>query len=266
MSAVSDVIHSEIDAGIRTITMNRPDSLNALNQELSDALTEALDQAAADPQVRCVVITGAGRAFSSGADLADVQPTIEAGERFRPSEILRGRYHPFITRIVEMEKPVIAAVNGVAAGAGASLAYACDLRIASDKAKFFMAFIKIGLIPDAGSNYFLPRLVGYQKALELAMTGDIIDAQTALQIGLVNKVVPADELAAATRAFAEPLASGPTRAYALTKKSMRFGATQTLEATLDYEADLQDQAASTRDAIEGVTAFIQKRPAVYEGR
>lgn len=263
---MSDVVHSEIDGGIQTITLNRPDSLNALNQELSEGLTEALDQAAADAAVRCVVITGAGRAFSSGADLSVAQPLLESGDRFRPSDLLRNTYHPFITRIVEMEKPVIAAVNGIAAGAGASLAYACDMRIASDKAKFFMAFVKIGLIPDAGSNYFLPQLVGYQKALELAMTGDIIDAQTALDIGLVNKVVPADELLEQTRVWSEPFATGPTRAYALTKRSMRFGATHELASTLDYEADLQDQVAMTRDVTEGISAFIEKRAPTFEGR
>ena len=260
---MSDVIHTEIEGGVATITMNRPDALNALNQELSDGLNEALESAARDAAVRCVVLTGAGKGFSSGADLADVD--LDSGP-FRPSTILHGRYHRFVKTIVEMEKPVIASVNGVAAGAGCSLALACDMRIASDKARFFQAFIKIGLIPDSGANYLLPRLVGYQKALELAMGGEIIDAATALDIGLVNRVVPHDELADATRAWAAEFSAGPTRAYGLTKKAMRFGATHELYDTLNYEAELQDQVALTEDVVEGITAFTEKRKPDFKGR
>jgi 2-(1,2-epoxy-1,2-dihydrophenyl)acetyl-CoA isomerase len=165
-----------------------------------------------------------------------------------------------------MEKPVIAAVNGVAAGAGASLAFACDFRIAGEHAKFFMAFVKIGLIPDAGSNHLLPQLIGYAKALELAMTGDIIDAETALSLGLVTRVVPAGDLMKEARAWAEPFATGPTRAYALTKRSMRYGATHDLRQTLEVEAELQDQAAMTQDVREGITAFREKRAPNFQGK
>lgn len=263
---MSDVVLYEVDGGIATITLNRPESLNALNQEISHAFTDALTGAAEDTAVRVVLVAAAGKGFSSGADLADVETKMDAGERFVPSDILRDRYHRFVHAIVEMEKPVIAAVNGVAAGAGASIALACDFRIASDKARFFQAFIKIGLIPDSGANYFLPHLVGYAKALELAMLGDIIDAQTALEIGLVHRVVPHDDLMKEARAFAEQFASGPTHAYGLTKKSLRYGATHGLAETLEYEADLQDQAALTRDATEGIKAFREKRAPNFEGR
>jgi len=263
---MADVVRFEVADGIATLTLNRPDALNALNQELSDALIARLGEAGSDRSVRCVVLTGEGRAFSSGADLAEVERQIAEGGRIDPASILRKRYNPIIMSIVEMEKPVIAAVNGVAAGAGASLALACDMRIASDKARFFQAFVKIGLVPDSGATYLLPRLIGYQKALELALTGDIIDAEAALSLGLVNRVVPHDDLAKETKAWAEPFATGPTRAYALTKKAMRFGATNDVASTLDYEADLQQQAALTADSAEGISAFLQKREATFEGR
>lgn len=263
---MGDVLHYDIDGGIATITMNRPDALNALDEDLSAALIDAIARAGSDLAVRCVVITGTGRAFSSGADLQEAKRRIEEGGNLSPGEILRTRYNPIVLGIVEMEKPVIAAVNGVAAGAGLSVALACDLRIASDQARFMQAFVKIGLVPDAGSNHFLPRLIGYAKALELSMTGDIIDAETALQLGLVNRVVPHDELMKQAREWAEPFATGPTRAYGLIKKAMRFGATNDLTPTLDYEPELQDQAALTRDANEGIRAFLEKRAATYEGR
>lgn len=263
---MADIIQYEASDGIATITLNRPDSLNALNTEISHALIDVLGTVAQDATVRCVILTGAGRAFCSGADLAEAQERIDAGQRLDVSEILRDRYHRIIMGIVEMEKPVIAAVNGVAAGAGASLALACDLRVGSDKAKFLQAFIKIGLIPDSGANHLLPHLVGYAKAMELALTGDMIDADEALRLGLINRVVPAEDLLKEARAWAEPFASGPTRAYGLTKKAMRFGATNDLAATLDYEADLQDQAAMTHDSLEGIKSFIEKRPPTFEGR
>lgn len=263
---MGDAVLTEVSDGIATVTLNHPDTLNALDTELSNALIEALDATGGDPAVRCVIITGAGRGFSAGADLQEVQRRIDAGEKLDPGEILRARYNPIVLGITEMPKPVIAAVNGAAAGAGASLALACDLRIASDKAKFLQAFIKIGLIPDSGAHYLLPRLVGYAKAMELALTGDTIAAEQALALGLVNRVVPHDELLAQARAWAEPFASGPTVAYGLTKKAMRFGATNDLAAVLDLEADLQDQAALTQDSAEGIASFIQKRPPRFEGK
>lgn len=251
--------------GVATITLNRPDALNALDATLTVELQKVIAEAAGDPAVRCVVITGAGRAFCSGADLAQLEDAYKAGEPPQLGEMLRERYHPVIAPIVTMEKPVVASVNGVAAGAGASLALACDFRIASEKAKFFQAFVKVGLVPDSGSTYFLPRLVGIAKATELALLGEIVGAEEALRIGLVTKVVPADDLAAETRSFAEGLASGPTHAYGLGKKALRFGAVHDLESAMDYEADLQSQAALTADHLEGVRAFIEKRDPKFEG-
>lgn len=259
-----DVLLYEANDGIATITLNRPGSLNALDEGLSLALQKALGEAGGDQSIRCVVITGAGRAFCSGADLRGLQ---EASEDM-PSigDVLRERYHPIVLTIVEMEKPVIASVNGIAAGAGASLALTCDFRVAGDQAAFFQAFIRVGLVPDSGANYLLPHLVGYTKAVELAMLGDMVSAEEAHRIGLVTTVVPAAELEAQTRALAERLASGPTRALALTKKALRFGATNDLAATLEYEADLQSQIGITHDAREGVTAFLEKRAPAFEGR
>lgn len=252
--------------GVATVTLNRPDNLNAINTALAEEIQKALAEAAGDPGVRCVVITGAGRGFCAGADLAQLEDAYKAGEPPALGDMLRARYHPVILPIVNMEKPVVASVNGVAAGAGASLAFACDFRIASEHAKFFQAFVKVGLVPDSGSTYFLPRLVGIAKAIELAMLGDIVDAEEALRIGLVTKVVPAADLASETRAFADRLASGPTRAYALAKKALRFGAVQDLESALDYEADLQNQVALSADHLEGVKAFMEKRAPKFEGR
>ncbi|HJR18617.1 MAG TPA: enoyl-CoA hydratase-related protein [Actinomycetota bacterium] len=256
----------ESGGGIATITLNRPDNLNSFNSTLIEELQKALAESAGDPDIRCVVITGAGRGFCAGADLAHLEDAYNAGQAPALGDMLRERYHPVILPIVNMEKPVVASVNGVAAGAGASLALACDFRIASDKAKFFQAFVKVGLVPDSGSTYFLPRLVGTAKAAELAMLGDIIGADEALRIGMVTKVVPADDLEKETKAFAERLAAGPTRSYALTKKALRFGAVQDLESSLEYEADLQNQIALTADHLEGVKAFMEKREPKFEGR
>jgi 2-(1,2-epoxy-1,2-dihydrophenyl)acetyl-CoA isomerase len=252
--------------GVATVTLNRPDALNALNSTLVEELQKALAEAAGDPEVRCVVVTGAGRGFCAGADLAQLEDAYKAGEPPALGDMLRARYHPVILPIVGMEKPVVASVNGVAAGAGASLALACDFRIASDKAKFFQAFVKVGLVPDSGSTYFLPRLLGIAKATELAMLGEIVGADEALRIGMVTKVVPADDLEKETKALADLLASGPTRSYALTKKALRFGAVQDLESALEYEADLQNQIALTADHLEGVKAFMEKREPKFEGR
>jgi 2-(1,2-epoxy-1,2-dihydrophenyl)acetyl-CoA isomerase len=262
---MESVIYETSD-GIATITLNRPEVLNALDGTLADEIAKSVTQANGDPAVRCIVITGAGRAFCAGADLKPIEEFYRRGERAPVGDILRDRYNPMIDPIVNADKPVIAAVNGVAAGAGASLALACDFRIAGDKAKFFQAFIKIGLIPDSGATHFLPRLVGTAKALELAMLGDIIDAAEALRLGLVTKVVPQGSLVEETRAFATRLAAGPTKAYALTRKAVQFGAVNDLRQTLDFEADLQQELAASPDHMEGVIAFLEKRDAKFQGR
>lgn len=261
-----EAILYDVADGIATITLNRPDVLNALNGTLAQEIHKAVVQASGDPDVRCVVITGEGRAFSAGADLTEIEPAYRAGEIPPLGDALRQRYNPMVQPIVECTKPVVASVNGVAAGAGASLALACDFRIASDKARFFQAFIVIGLIPDSGANYFLPRLVGLAKALELAMLGDMIDAQEALRLGLVTKVVPHDSLADETRAFAAQLAAGPTKAYSLARRAMHFGSAHDLEQTMDLEADFQQELATSPDHIEGVTAFLEKRSPKFQGR
>jgi 2-(1,2-epoxy-1,2-dihydrophenyl)acetyl-CoA isomerase len=257
-----ETVTYEVQDGIGTITLNRPKRLNAIDQTLSRELREALAEAAADRLVRCVVLTGAGRGFCAGLDLSQVPPDVRT---FTPGDALRASFHPLIHGIVGMEKPVIAAVNGTAAGAGASLALACDFRLAATEASFLQAFVRIGLVPDSGATYFLPRLIGYARALELAMLGEIVDAERALEIGLVNRVVPADDLAKETEALARRLADGPTYALALTRKAMIFGANADLEHALDYEADLQTLAASTADAFEGIAAFLEKRPARFTG-
>jgi 2-(1,2-epoxy-1,2-dihydrophenyl)acetyl-CoA isomerase len=256
----------EISAGVGTLTLNRPDALNALNRQITEELHKVLAEAAGDPAVRCLLITGAGRGFSAGADLTQLEDSYRAGQPVALGDLLREGYNRVILPIVHMEKPVVAAVNGIAAGAGCSLALACDFRIASDKARFFQAFIKVGLVQDSGASYFLPRLVGFAKAMELALLGDIVDSDTALRYGLVTKVVPHDSLMDEARAFAERLAAGPTRAFALSKRALYFGADNALEQTMDYEADLQAQMALTADHMEGVKAFLEKREPKFEGK
>ncbi len=261
-----ETVTSEVKNAVATITMNRPDVLNAFDVNLASDMTKAVESAASDRDVRCIVITGAGRGFSAGADLGQLENAYRDGDAGPLGDILRERYHPVILGIAQADKPVVAAVNGVAAGMGASLALACDFRIASDKARFFQAFIKIGLIPDSGGTYFLPRIVGVAKAIELAMLGELIDAATALRYGLVTKVVPHDGLAAEAQAFGEQLAAGPSRAYALTRRAISFGANADLEQTLENEALLQAELATSPDHKEGVLAFLEKRAPNFGGR
>jgi 2-(1,2-epoxy-1,2-dihydrophenyl)acetyl-CoA isomerase len=251
---------------ICTITLNRPDVLNAFNDALTTELGEALKAAERDSNVRAIVMTGAGRAFSSGQDLADLKDRYKPGFVPQLGDDLRRRYNPIIKRIREMEKPVIAAVNGVAAGAGCSLALACDMRIASDQASFIEVFINVGLIPDSGSTFMLPRLVGLGKAFEMCCTGQKVDAAEALRIGLVNQVVPAAELAAATNKVAAKLASFPGRAIALTKRLLNKSMQNHLDAQLEAEAYDQETAGKTADHYEGVTAFLEKRKPSFSGQ
>ncbi len=247
--------------GVLTITLNRPEVLNAFNDQMLRELHDTLRQAARDAAVRCVVLTGAGRAFCSGQDLRDRT----GPATFSLSESLRSRYNPVILLLRTMEKPVVAAVNGVAAGAGCSLALAADLRIASDRASFIEVFARVGLVPDSGSTYFLPRLVGLGKAFELAYTAEPVEASEALRLGLVNRVVPHDELVPQSRALATRLAAGPTRGYGLTKRAINFGLSVALDQALDYEAYLQEVAGRSADHREGVAAFLQKRQANFKG-
>lgn len=254
--AVSD------ENNVRTITLNRPDELNAIDERVTSELQKELKGVARDKSVRCLVLTGAGRAFCAGQDL---KSATSGDGPMDFAAALRRRYNPVVTALREMEIPTIASVNGVAAGAGWSLALACDLRIASTKAKFVVAFGSIGLVPDSGMTLTLPRLVGHAKALEIAWLGDPISAESAVEFGLVNKVAEPSQLVAATREWAERLAKGPTKGMGLTKRAINASLSNDLAAQLEYEAQLQGIAGRTKDYNEGVTAFIEKRPAEFTG-
>jgi 2-(1,2-epoxy-1,2-dihydrophenyl)acetyl-CoA isomerase len=251
----------EVADGVGTITLDRPAALNSLEATLKRELLAALREAGRDPGVRVVILTGAGRAFCAGQDLK---------ERLAPDPApldveVRERFNPLVRAIRDLDKPVIAAVNGVAAGAGASLAFACDLRLAAESASFVLAFGRIGLIPDTGATWLLPRLVGLGRASELLLLADPLPAAEALRIGLVNRVVPDDELAAETRRVATSLAAGAPRAMALTKQAMRRALEAGFEASLDYEASLQGIAGRTTDHAEGLAAFVEKRSPRFTG-
>ena len=256
----------ERDGAVTVLTLNRPDVLNAFDEPLTEALNASLADCAADPAIRAVVITGAGRAFSAGQDLADRLAMIEKTGELHLGDELRRRYHPAIAAIREMRKPVIAAVNGVAAGAGLGVAIACDIRVAASSATFRPAWGRVGLVPDAGSAFFLPRLVGWGRALDMVLTGDPVTADEALRIGLVTRVWPDAEFVAKWRELAETLAHGATEAFALTKEGLNAAMARGFAEFLDHEADLQDRAGRTHDYAEGVRAFSEKRPAKMEGR
>ncbi|HEY9870049.1 MAG TPA: enoyl-CoA hydratase-related protein [Candidatus Obscuribacterales bacterium] len=264
--AEENILLIESKGAVRVVTLNRPDKLNSFNDELTFKLQAALKEAEKDSSVRCLIITGAGRGFCAGQDLASRSISFEAGQRPCLGDSIRRRYNPLIIRIRRMEKPIIAAVNGVAAGAGASLAFACDFRIAADSASFIQSFTKVGLIPDSGSTFFLPRMVGITRALELMLTADKLEAREALTLGLVNNVVPQDQVMKAALAFAERLSLGPTKAFGLTKRAVNRAVFPDLEELLDYEASLQEIAGRSDDFEEGVKAFIEKRQPIYSGK
>jgi 2-(1,2-epoxy-1,2-dihydrophenyl)acetyl-CoA isomerase len=262
---MTDTVLLERYEGVATVTLNRPDKLNAFNDEMLAGLTKHLKAVATDDTVRCVVLTGAGRGFSAGQDLASVRDrAASGGMRFR--EHLEHAYNPVILRLRTMEKPVLAAINGVAAGAGASLALACDLRIAASSASLIQAFVGVGLVPDTGSTWALTRLVGFSRAFELASSGRTVPAAEALALGLVNRVAPDEELRGAAAVWAAELASGPTKALGLTKRAMNRALTTSLDDALLYEAQLQEIAGRTADHAEGVAAFLGKRPPQFQGR
>ena len=241
--------------GVATITLHRPEVFNAFNRQLHRDLMEAIRKAERDPAVRCVVLTGTGKAFCSGQDLKDVPlDRLEA-----LADIVRETYNPLILKLRSLGKPVVAAVNGVAAGAGMSLALACDMRVAVEGARFVAAFARIGLVPDSGMTYFLPRLIGPARAAELCMLGGEVDAPTALSWGLVNAVASAEEFPAAVSSLAARLADGPAIAIGLLKRALELSATGTLEELLEYEAMAQQVAGSSPEASEGIAAFREKR-------
>jgi len=251
----------QVDGAVATITLNRPDVLNALNTALMLALREAVEKASADAAVRAVVVTGAGRGFSAGADLAS-----SSGGTGNAGTTLRERYHPVILAMRAMPKPIISAVNGVAAGAGMSIAMAGDIILAGRSASFLQAFSKIGLVPDAGSTWFLPRYVGDVRARALAILADRISAQDAQSFGLVWQVHEDAELLPKAQEMAQRLAAMPTRAYAMIKQALNDSHQRDLATQLELEADLQVEAGKTEDFREGVAAFLQKRPPQFKGR
>lgn len=257
------------DAGVLTITLNRPDSLNAYNEAMSVELSTALKSAAREDSVRCVLLTGAGRAFCSGQDLAEIKDRYapeNAGKETDFAAHLRQKFNPIVSRLRTLEKPVVAAVNGIAAGAGASFAFACDLRVCAKSAAFAMAFTSIGLVPDSAACYTLLQHVGYARAAEMLYLGEKISAQQAYDFGLVNRVVEDADLADQARALALKLAAMPTRAIALTKRLLGAAWTATLDEQLEHEAFLQFTAGNTADHREGVRAFLEKRKPAFTGK
>jgi len=261
---VADSVLYQLDGAVATITINRPTARNALTAESKVALLEALRTASGDDHVRAVVVTGAGPAFCSGQDLREHADLLAAGGS--PLDTVRHHYNPIIATIADMPKPVVAALPGVAAGAGASLAFACDFRIAAERASLLLAFARVGLGADSGASWTLPRLVGAAKAAELLMLAEPIDSATALRLGLLTWVVPDDELPAAAASFAARLATGPTLAYAAIKESLLYGSSHTLTESLEKEADLQERLGSSADHQSATEAFVAKQPPVYHGR
>ena len=261
------VLRSQAGA-VLTLTLNRPEKLKAFNVAMASALIAALGEAERDASVRAVVVCGMGRAFSAGQDLDEFLALKSAatGAPLSVGDHLRRSYNVVVTRIRALEKPVIASLNGIAAGVGLSIALSCDLRIASDDAVFTLGFSKIGLVPDGGGSLMLPLLVGLGRALELAWSSDRIDAREAYRIGLVNRVVPAADLATATAAYAERFAAMSPVAAALTKRAFNEAVLPQFAAWLEREADLQEEAASGPDLLEGVQAFAQKRAPAFVAR
>jgi len=260
-----ETITVEKKESVGKITLNRPSVLNAINDAMGEELNSALKEADKDEKTRCLVITGAGRAFCAGEDVSSLKERYGGGSHPSLGDHLRKKYHPMITRIRNMEKPVIARLNGIAAGSGASLALACDIRIASEEAGLRQAFIGVGLIPDSGSSWFLTRLLGPGKALELIMTGETIKAKDAENLGLFNQVVPAAELDKTVEDLAHRLAAGPTKALGLSKRVVNRVSTLDLADALEYEALHQDIAGGTSDHLEAVKAFLEKRQPKFSG-
>jgi len=260
-----ETITYEKSEGVAFITLNRPDVLNAVNEKMGQELLDSLRAAERDDEVRCVVITGKGRAFCAGEDIQDLRGDYERGVNPKLGQRLLHKYNPIIRRIRHMEKPVIAAVNGVAAGADAGIAYSCDLRIASDSAQFIQAFIRVGLAPDSGTSFFLPRLVGFSKAMQLGMTGEELSSQDAERFELVSKIVPGNTLMTTTKEIATKLATGPTKAIGLTKRALNKSVSSDLETVLEYESYIQEIAGATSDHVEAVKAFFEKRKPTFKG-
>ncbi|TWD87952.1 short chain enoyl-CoA hydratase /enoyl-CoA hydratase [Neobacillus bataviensis] len=255
-----ETIFYSVENGVARITLNRPNTLNAFVAQMNMEITKAIKAASSSEEVRCIVITGEGRGFCSGQDLSEVDENMDHGQ------VLREKYGPMIKQIYQCEKPIIAAVNGIAAGAGFSLALACDFRLLSDRASFINAFIHIGLIPDSGNSYFLTRLVGEAKALEISILGEKIPADQAHVLGLATKVVSSDNWDAEVNQFAERIAALPTKAVGLIKRTIKATAEQSFTDYLEEEAQGQRIAGLTKDHREGVQAFMEKRKPNFIGK
>jgi 2-(1,2-epoxy-1,2-dihydrophenyl)acetyl-CoA isomerase len=260
----SETVRVDFEAGVLTLTLNRPDKLNAFNEEMHRAIRTGFERAADDTAVRAVLLTGAGRGFSAGQDLGDRDPRKSGVPDLGAT--LDSFYNPTLRLIRALEKPVVCAVNGVAAGAGANIALACDIVLAARSAKFIQAFSKIGLVPDAGGSWSLARILGEPRAKALALLAEPLDAETAAAWGLIWKAVDDAALSEEARAIAARLAAGPTRGLGLTKRAIQAAAGNGLDAQLDLERDLQREAGRTADYAEGVIAFLEKRKPEFSGR
>ncbi|MFT3909453.1 MAG: enoyl-CoA hydratase-related protein [Ferruginibacter sp.] len=252
----------EIKNNVAFITLNRPEKFNSFNREMSLLLQKHLDDCAASDDIRCVYITGAGKAFSAGQDLSEVT----GDEPMGIDRILSEHYNPIIRRIRSLRKPVVAAINGVAAGAGANIALSCDVVVATTSASFIQAFSKIGLIPDSGGTYFLPRLIGFQKASAIMMLADKVSAEEAEKMGMIYKLFPDETFAEESIKIANTLSQMPTEALALTKQALDHSLNTSLESQLLKEDELQQKAAATYDYNEGVQSFLEKRKPVFKGK
>lgn len=259
---MNHILYEKIN-GVGKITLNRPKAFNSFNREMAFEVQNALDDCEKDDTIRVIYLTGNGKAFCAGQDLKEVtNPEINPGFK----KILEQHYNPIIMRLRHIEKPIVAAVNGVAAGAGANIALACDIVVAHEKVTFIQAFSGIGLVPDSGGTFFLPRLVGFQKALALAMLGDKVGAEEAEKMGMIYKVLPLESFADDAFAVAEKLAKMPTKGLALTKRLFNESLTNDLKTQLDLEGKLQIEASETEDYEEGVKAFLEKRKPSFKGK